>query len=170
MVSWGNSPEESIGINGHIPADASGSALEYMEVKAGQGLAGTPINAAFIGSCTNSRISDLTRAAELLKGRKVAKNVEAICVPGSSSVKREAERLGLDKIFLAAGFEWRESGCSMCFFAGGESFAEGARVISSTNRNFRNRQGLNVKTHIASPEIVVASAIAGAISDFREIL
>ena len=103
-----------------------------------------------------------------LKGRKVAAGIRAICVPGSSAVRRAAEAEGLDRVFLDAGFEWRESGCSMCFFAGGESFAEGSRVISSTNRNFESRQGLRVKTHIASPETVAASALAGAIADARD--
>ncbi|MEW4469059.1 aconitase family protein, partial [Parasphingorhabdus sp. JC815] len=128
-----------------------------------------PIDAAFIGSCTNSRLSDLRRASALLKGNKVAAGIKAICVPGSSSVKREAEAEGIDQIFINAGFEWRESGCSMCFYAGGESFDAGSRVISTTNRNFESRQGPNVKTHIASPETVVASAIAGAIADPREV-
>jgi 3-isopropylmalate/(R)-2-methylmalate dehydratase large subunit len=134
----------------------------------GQRLAGTPIDAAFIGSCTNARLSDLRRAAGILKGRHVAEGVSAIVVPGSSQVKREAEAEGLDRIFTAAGFEWRESGCSMCFYAGGESFAPGSRVVSSTNRNFEGRQGPGIRTHIASPETVAASAVAGAIADPRD--
>jgi 3-isopropylmalate/(R)-2-methylmalate dehydratase large subunit len=138
-----------------------------MELAAGQALAGTPIQAAFIGSCTNSRLSDLRRAANLLKGRHVAPGVKALVVPGSSAVKRAAEAEGLDRIFSEAGFEWRESGCSMCFYAGGESFPAGSRVVSSTNRNFEGRQGPGIKTHIASPETVVASAVAGAIADPR---
>ena len=130
-------------------------------------LTSLPIAAAFIGSCTNSRISDLRRAAALLRGRKVASGVRAICVPGSMSVKRQAEAEGLDKIFVEAGFEWREPGCSMCFFAGGESFGARERVVSSTNRNFESRQGPETRTHIASPETVAASAIAGHIADAR---
>lgn len=167
MVSWGTSPQASVAVTANVPGDAAQSMLDYMALDAGAPLIGTPINAAFIGSCTNARLSDLRRAAALLKGRKVAPGIRAICVPGSSAVKRAAEAEGLDQVFLDAGFEWRESGCSMCFFAGGESFAEGSRVISSTNRNFESRQGLRVKTHIASPETVAASAIAGAIADAR---
>jgi 3-isopropylmalate/(R)-2-methylmalate dehydratase large subunit len=169
MVSWGTSPEHSVGIGGVVPDKAPEHPLEYMGLARGQPLAGTAINAAFIGSCTNSRLSDLRRAAALLKGRRVAHGVKAICVPGSTAVKRAAEAEGLDEVFEQAGFEWRESGCSMCFYAGGESFAPGSRVISSTNRNFEGRQGPRIRTHIASPEMVAASAIAGCISDPRKI-
>jgi 3-isopropylmalate/(R)-2-methylmalate dehydratase large subunit len=167
MISWGTNPQHAVGIAETVPADADRRPLDYMELKAGQRLAGMPIQAAFIGSCTNSRISDLRRAAHLLKGRQVAPGVQALVVPGSSAVKRTAEAEGLDRIFIAAGFEWRESGCSMCFYAGGESFPAGSRVVSSTNRNFEGRQGPGIKTHIASPETVVASAVAGAIADPR---
>jgi 3-isopropylmalate/(R)-2-methylmalate dehydratase large subunit len=169
MVSWGTNPQQSIGVKDHVPPDADPRPLDYMNLVAGQPISGTPIQAAFIGSCTNSRISDLRRAAALLRGRVVAPGVKALVVPGSSAVKRQAELEGLDRIFTASGFEWRESGCSMCFYAGGESFAPGSRVISSTNRNFEGRQGPGIKTHIASPETVVASAVAGAIADPREI-
>jgi len=168
MLSWGTSPQASVPVTGVVPADAAPAMLDYMALQVGAPLIGTPIDAAFIGSCTNARLSDLRRAAGLLKGRKVAAGIRAICVPGSSAVRRAAEAEGLDRVFLDAGFEWRESGCSMCFFAGGESFAEGSRVISSTNRNFESRQGLRVKTHIASPEMVAASALAGAIADARD--
>ncbi|PXW76239.1 3-isopropylmalate dehydratase large subunit [Blastomonas natatoria] len=168
MVSWGTSPQASVPVTDAIPADASSAMLDYMALQAGAPLIGTPVDAAFIGSCTNARLSDLRRAAALLKGRKVAAGIRAICVPGSSAVRRAAEAEGLDRVFLDAGFEWRESGCSMCFFAGGESFGDGSRVISSTNRNFESRQGLRVKTHIASPETVAASALAGAIADARD--
>lgn len=170
MVSWGTSPEHSIGITSHVPENAGGRPLEYMALEKGQQIAGTAIDAAFIGSCTNSRLSDLRRASSLLRGKTIAPGVKAICVPGSSRVKREAEAEGIDRIFRDAGFEWRESGCSMCFYAGGESFDAGSRVISTTNRNFESRQGPNVKTHIASPETVVASAVAGAITDPRELI
>lgn len=171
MVSWGTSPAQSVALNGRVPGFAgSGNraghdkALAYMGLVEGQSLAGLPIDAAFIGSCTNSRLSDLERAAAVIAGRTVAPGVRAIVVPGSSAVKRAAEAKGIDKLFIAAGFEWRESGCSMCFFAGGESFGAGQRVISSTNRNFESRQGPGTRTHIASPETVAASAIAGRIS------
>lgn len=169
MVSWGTSPEHSVGIGGVVPATAPERSLAYMGLSSGQQLAGTAIDAAFIGSCTNSRLSDLRRAAALLKGRHVAPGIKALCVPGSMAVKRAAEAEGLDEIFTQAGFEWRESGCSMCFYAGGESFPAGSRVISSTNRNFEGRQGPNIRTHIASPEVVAASAIAGRIADPRKV-
>jgi 3-isopropylmalate/(R)-2-methylmalate dehydratase large subunit len=144
-------------------------ALRYMGLEAGQALIGLPVTGAFIGSCTNSRLSDLRRAAAVLRGRKVAQGVRALCVPGSMSVKRAAEAEGLDKVFVEAGFEWRESGCSLCFFAGGESFGPRERVVSSTNRNFESRQGPETRTHIASPETVAASAIAGHIADPRRV-
>ena len=170
MVSWGTNPGQTVGIDGVVPDDAEASPLEYIGLARGQAIKGIPIDAAFIGSCTNSRLSDLRRAAAILQGRKIADGVKAICVPGSSRVKREAEAEGIDLIFKDAGFEWRESGCSMCFYAGGESFAAGSRVISTTNRNFESRQGPNVRTHIASPETVVASAIAGVIADSRDLM
>ena len=169
MVSWGTSPGESIGISQAIPADAAASALAYIGLSAGQQIAGIPINVAFIGSCTNARLSDLRRAAAVLKGRTKAAGVLGLVVPGSSAVKRTAEAEGLDRIFTDAGFEWRESGCSLCFYAGGESFPPGSRVISSTNRNFEGRQGPGIRTHIASPEMVAASAIAGCITDPRTV-
>jgi 3-isopropylmalate/(R)-2-methylmalate dehydratase large subunit len=168
MVSWGANPEASAPIDGVVPKAADRRPLDYMQLERGRPLAGTPIDAAFIGSCTNARLTDLRRAAALLAGRRIAPGVKALVVPGSTAVKRAAEAEGLDRIFAEAGFEWRESGCSMCFYAGGESFAPGSRVISSTNRNFEGRQGPGIKTHIASPETVAASALAGAIADPRE--
>lgn len=169
MVSWGTSPEHSMAVTGSVPKGPD-RAHAYIGLEAGQRLLGTPIDAAFIGSCTNARLSDLRRAAELLRGRHIAPSIKkALVVPGSSAVKRAAEAEGLDKVFTAAGFEWRASGCSLCFFAGGESFAPGSRTISSTNRNFEGRQGPGIRTHIASPETVAASAIAGAIADPREL-
>ena len=170
MVSWGTSPEHSVGISGMVPLGAGERPLAYMGLRRGQSIRGLAIDAAFIGSCTNSRLSDLRRAAALLAGRRVASGVTALCVPGSTVVKRAAEAEGLDRVFTAAGFEWRESGCSMCFYAGGERFPAGARVISSTNRNFEDRQGPGIRTHIASPETVAASAIAGVITDPRDLV
>ena len=177
MVTWGTSPQQAVAIDGVVPAapipgqpESSANhagALDYMGLKAGEPIEGLTIEAAFIGSCTNSRISDLRRAAAILEGRHVAPGVRAICVPGSTPVKLQAEREGLDAVFRDAGFEWRESGCSMCFFSGGESFGPGARVISSTNRNFESRQGPRTRTHLASPETVAASAIRGRITDPR---
>jgi 3-isopropylmalate/(R)-2-methylmalate dehydratase large subunit len=177
QITWGTSPQHETGIDGRVPDPASEPdtnrrqsmtrALEYMGLKPGTPLRGIPIQAAFIGSCTNSRLSDLRAAAAILKGRKVAPGVRAICVPGSTQVKLAAEREGLDRIFRDAGFEWRESGCSMCFYAGGEGFGHEERVISSTNRNFENRQGPRTRTHLASPATVAASALAGHLADVR---
>lgn len=168
MVSWGTSPEHSIPIDAVVPQGPA-RAHDYIGLAAGAPIAGTPINAAFIGSCTNSRLSDLRRAAALVKGRHVVPGVKALVVPGSQAVKRAAEAQGIDRVFADAGFEWRESGCSLCFYAGGEGFAPGSRVISSTNRNFEGRQGPGIRTHIASPEVVAASAIAGCIADPRRL-
>ncbi len=169
MVSWGTSPEHAMPIGGSVPQGPT-RAHDYIGLDAGARLLGTPIDVAFIGSCTNARLSDLRRAAAMVKGRHVAPSIrKAMVVPGSSAVKRAAEAEGLDAVFTAAGFEWRESGCSLCFFAGGERFPEGSRTISSTNRNFEGRQGPGIRTHLANPETVIASAIAGAIADPREI-
>ena len=172
-VTWGTSPQHAIGISSPVPQPRDGQmqkALDYQGLEAGQHAADIKIDAAFIGSCTNSRLSDLRAAAALLNGHAVADGVAAVIVPGSSAVKQAAEAEGLDKIFQAAGFEWRESGCSMCFYAGGETFGEQKRVISSTNRNFEGRQGPGTRTHLASPITVVASAIRGHITDPRELL
>ena len=168
MVSWGTSPEDAVPVDGVVPAGKP-RALDYMGLDVGRPLAGLPIDAAFIGSCTNSRLPDLRRAAALVRGRRVAPGVRAIVVPGSMAVRRAAESEGLDRVFTDAGFEWRMSGCSLCFYAGGPGFAPGTRVISSTNRNFEGRQGPGVRTHIASPETVAASALAGAIADPRTV-
>lgn len=165
MVSWGTSPGQTIPIDAAIPADADPRALAYIGLAAGHPIAGTPIDAAFIGSCTNARLSDLRRAAAIVAGRRIASGIaKALVVPGSSAVKRAAEAEGLDRVFTDAGFEWRESGCALCFYAGGEGFPRGSRVISSTNRNFEGRQGPGIRTHIASPEVVAASALAGVIA------
>ncbi|MBX3564187.1 MAG: 3-isopropylmalate dehydratase large subunit [Sphingomonas sp.] len=177
MVSWGTSPQQAVPLGRPVPdhaavaardaREAYDRALGYMGLTPGQAIEGLAIDAAFIGSCTNSRLSDLRRAAAILQGQRVADGVRAICVPGSTAVKAAAEAEGLDRVFRDAGFEWRESGCSMCFFAGGESFGPQERVISSTNRNFESRQGPGTRTHLASPETVAASAIAGHIADPR---
>lgn len=179
-ITWGTSPQHAIAIHQTVPDPESENdanrrqamqrALQYMDLQAGTDLRTLPIDAAFIGSCTNSRLSDLRTAAEVLRGRKVAEGVRAICVPGSMSVKRAAEAEGLDAIFQAAGFEWREAGCSMCFFAGGESMGYRERVVSSTNRNFESRQGPESRTHLASPATVAASAVLGRIGSAAEVL
>jgi len=177
MITWGTSPQHAVPIRASVPQQAASGttaeaylrALQYMDLQPGVALESLKIDAAFIGSCTNSRLSDLRRAANILRGQRVAAGVRAICVPGSMSVKRAAEAEGLDQVFRDAGFEWRESGCSMCFFAGGESFGEQERVVSSTNRNFESRQGPETRTHLASPETVAASAVAGHLIDFRRL-
>ena len=173
-VTWGTSPQHAVSIDGVVPSpDEFGDettarshqrALEYMGLSAGTAVSDISIDAAFIGSCTNSRLSDLRAVADYLKGKHIAASVSAICVPGSSTVKKAAEKEGIHQIFIDAGFEWRESGCSMCFYAGGETFGAGKRVISSTNRNFEGRQGPRTQTHLASPLTVAASACAGHIS------
>jgi 3-isopropylmalate/(R)-2-methylmalate dehydratase large subunit len=176
-VTWGTSPQHAISIDDKIPdpkqaddpadGDAISRALDYIGLSPGRPISGTPIQAAFIGSCTNSRLSDLRIAADILKGKSVAPGIRAICVPGSSQVKRKAEKEGLDVIFKQSGFEWRESGCSLCFYAGGEGFSPGDRIITTTNRNFEGRQGPMTRSHLASPATVAASAIEGCITDFR---
>jgi 3-isopropylmalate/(R)-2-methylmalate dehydratase large subunit len=177
QVTWGTSPAHAVAIDGVVPDPTVASdatmrtgferALAYMDLKPGQALAGLPIEAAFIGSCTNSRLSDLRAAAALLRGRRVAPGVKALVVPGSTTLKKEAEAEGLDRVFEEAGFEWRESGCSLCFYSGGDSFGAARRVITSTNRNFEGRQGPGVRSHLASPLTVAASAVAGRITDPR---
>lgn len=179
-VTWGTSPQHACAISDSVPAldtlkdddarTAAQRAMAYQGLSAGTPLAGLAIDNAFIGSCTNARIEDLRAAAAILQGRKVAAHVKAICVPGSQQVKAAAEREGLHHIFLDAGFEWRESGCSMCFFAGGEHFGAGERVLSTSNRNFESRQGPGTRTHLASPATVAASAINGCITDPRTLM
>jgi 3-isopropylmalate/(R)-2-methylmalate dehydratase large subunit len=177
QVTWGISPEHVIGVDGLIPDPqaiddparraALETALDYMGLKAGAPIAGTPVDWVFIGSCTNSRLSDLRAAAEVARGRKVAPGVRAWIVPGSENVKRDAVAEGLDKIFVEAGFEWREPGCSMCLAANGETVAPGQRSVSTSNRNFIGRQGPRARTHLASPASAAAAAISGAIADVR---
>jgi 3-isopropylmalate/(R)-2-methylmalate dehydratase large subunit len=166
MVTWGTSPEHAAPCGGRAGAGPA-RALHYMGLEGGERLADLPLQGAFIGSCTNGRLSDLRAAALYLRGARVAPSVRAVCVPGSQSVRRAAEAEGLDQVFRQAGFEWGEPGCAMCFYAGGQTFPEGARVISSTNRNFEGRQGPGVRTHLASPATVAASAVAGRITDPR---
>ncbi len=177
QVTWGTSPEHVIGVDGHVPdpreiADparraAIETALDYMGLKPGAPIAGTPVDWVFIGSCTNSRIGDLRAAAAVARGRKVAPGVRAWIVPGSETVKRDAEAEGLDKLFIDAGFEWREPGCSMCVAANGETVPPGQRSVSTSNRNFVGRQGPRARTHLASPATAAAAAISGAIVDVR---
>lgn len=176
MISWGTSPEHATAIDQKLTLNQSSQpssikqALSYIDIKNDQDLIGLPIDGVFIGSCTNGRLSDLVAAGEILKGRKVKEGVTAICTPGSALVKKSAEQIGLDKVFIDAGFSWREPGCSLCFYAGGEGFKSGQRVVSTTNRNFRGRQGPGVRTHITSPMMAAAAAIEGQISDCRKYL
>ncbi len=178
QITWGTDPSQVLGISGRVPDPSSAdgsrraameSALAYMDLKPGMALAGLPVNRVFIGSCTNARLPDLHAAADVVRGRKVAQGVVAMVVPGSSTVKREAEAAGLDRVFRDAGFFWGESGCSMCAGGNGDRGEPGERCVSTTNRNFENRQGPKVRTHLVSPETAAASAIAGRIADVRQI-
>ena len=141
-----------------------------MNLTPGRTLEGTPVDYAFIGSCTNSRLSDLQNAARVVRGRKVKQGVTALIVPGSMAVKAEAEAAGLDKVFIEAGFEWRMAGCSMCVGSNGDLVSPGKRSISTTNRNFEHRQGPHSRTHLASPAMVAAAAVSGCITDVRKLL
>ncbi|MEP1229292.1 MAG: 3-isopropylmalate dehydratase large subunit [Litorimonas sp.] len=170
MVTYGTHPGMAIPIDSLIPnasSDADEKALEYMQVKSGDHIAGTKIDRVFIGSCTNSRMEDLRAAANILHGKNVAKSVTAIIVPGSECIKSEAEAEGLHDIFTAAGAQWREPGCSMCLGMNGDIGAPGELIVSTSNRNFAGRQGPDVRTVLASPETAAASAITGVITDPR---
>lgn len=180
QVTWGTNPQHVVGTDAVVPDPAAAAdaahragmeaAMRYMDVQPGTPLASVLIEAAFIGSCTNARLSDLREAASVLRGRKVAPGVKALCVPGSTAIKKAAEAEGLDRVFKEAGFEWRESGCSLCFYVGGDSFGDARRVISTTNRNFEGRQGPGVRTHLASPATVAASATMGRIASARDLV
>jgi 3-isopropylmalate/(R)-2-methylmalate dehydratase large subunit len=179
QVTWGVSPEHVIGISGRVPdpdrapagkREAYRAALEYTRLTPGDAIAGTPVDEVFIGSCSESRISDLRLAAQVVKGRKVAPNVLAWVVPGSRPIKRQAEAEGLDRIFKQAGFEWREPGCSKCYGSNGELVAKGKRSASNSNRNYIGRQGVDAITHLVSTPMAAAAAIAGRIVDVRRLL
>ena len=172
-VTWGTNPGMVIAIDEVIPErlDAAASdALAYMQLLGGERLAGEPVNVVFIGSCTNSRLSDLRAAAALLKGRKVAAGTRVLVVPGSEATRQAAEAEGLDGVFTAAGAEWREPGCSMCLGMNGDTAQPGDLVVSTSNRNFKGRQGRGVRTVLASPLTAAATAITGRITDPREFL
>jgi 3-isopropylmalate/(R)-2-methylmalate dehydratase large subunit len=174
MISYGTHPGMVVPITGKVPDFANdpvhAKALSYMGLQGGEQMVGKPIQVVFIGSCTNGRISDLEAAASVLKGHKVASGVRVLIVPGSQQVKREAERLGLDKIFTEAGAEWRESGCSMCIGMNGDTAGRGQYTVSTSNRNFEGRQGAGSRTLLASPATAAAAAIAGKIADPRAYL
>ena len=177
QVSWGTSPGMVADISGQVPdpeampdensKKAARRALEYMDLKAGQPLEAVAIDRVFIGSCTNSRIEDLRAAAAVIKGRKAASTVYAMVVPGSQAIKQQAEEEGLDKIFSDAGFDWRESGCSMCLAMNPDVLKPGERCASTSNRNFEGRQGAGGRTHLVSPAMAAAAAIAGHFVDVR---
>jgi 3-isopropylmalate/(R)-2-methylmalate dehydratase large subunit len=176
-VTWGTSPEDAIAIDGHMPDPASApdaatrgaieAALAYMGLAPRAAIAGTPVDWVFIGSCANSRLPDLRAAADVARGRRVADGVTAWVVPGSENVKRAAEAEGLREVFEAAGFQWREPGCSMCVAANGEQVPPQARCVSTSNRNFVGRQGPGARTHLASPAMAAAAAVTGRITDVR---
>ncbi len=179
QVTWGTSPEDVVPVSGHIPdpaavADVAKRAameqsLAYMDLKPGTAMRDVRIDKVFIGSCTNGRIEDLREVAALVGGRKVADSVHAMIVPGSGLVKNQAEEEGLDKVFRAAGFDWREPGCSMCLAMNADRLEPGERCASTSNRNFEGRQGRGGRTHLVSPGMAAAAAIAGHIADVREL-
>ncbi len=181
QVSWGTSPEMVVPVTGFIPRPEGESdpvkrqgiekALQYMGLKAGRAVTEIPVDRVFIGSCTNSRIEDMRAAAEVVRGRKVAESVkQVLVVPGSQMVKAQAEAEGLDKIFTAAGMEWREPGCSMCLAMNADKLGAGEHCASTSNRNFEGRQGNGGRTHLVSPAMAAAAAIAGHITDVREMM
>ncbi len=174
MVTWGITPEMAIGIDEKIPAPTNSimqEALDYMKFKAGDNIKGTKIDVAFIGSCTNGRIEDLRIAASILKGKKVAPHVKALAVPGSVIVKEQAEKEGLHEIFMDAGFQWREPGCSMCLAMNPDKLVGDQISASTSNRNFKGRQGSSTgRTMLLSPAMVAAAAIEGAVTDVRDMI
>ena len=172
MITYGTNPGMAIPLTGRVPQpqnDADAAALKYMALEPGQALLGHPVDVVFIGSCTNSRLSDLRNAAHLMKGRKVNSSVRMLVVPGSYEVKRQAEAEGLDKIFKEAGAEWREAGCSMCIAMNGDAVPAGKVAVSTSNRNFEGRQGRGARTLLASPLTAAASAVEGRVADPRRL-
>jgi 3-isopropylmalate/(R)-2-methylmalate dehydratase large subunit len=170
MVTWGTSPEDALPISGRVPDPRNESmhrSLDYMGLSPGTPLTEVAVDRVFIGSCTNSRIEDLRAAAKIAEGRKVAPRVEAWVVPGSGLVKLQAEAEGLDRIFTAAGFQWRHPGCSMCIGTNGDTVAPGARCATTSNRNFIGRQGPGARTHLMSPAMAAAAAVTGRLTDVR---
>ncbi|MBV9660461.1 MAG: 3-isopropylmalate dehydratase large subunit [Acidimicrobiales bacterium] len=180
QVTWGTSPDQVVPITGRVPslgdapdaitAEAWGRALDYMGLEAGTALVDIPIDRVFIGSCTNARLGDLVAAAEVVRGRHLAPDVSGMVVPGSGLVKEAAEAAGLDRIFVEAGFEWRDAGCSMCFASRHDYVDVGQRCASTSNRNFENRQGPGARTHLMSPAMAAAAGVAGHLVDVREVV
>jgi 3-isopropylmalate/(R)-2-methylmalate dehydratase large subunit len=179
-VTWGINPGQSVAVNGTLPDPAAAAegeragieeALQFMGFRAGQKISGTPINVAFIGSCTNSRLSDLREAARIVRGHHVAAGVRALVVPGSETVRQDAEREGLHEVFREAGFEWRGAGCSMCLAMNPDRLEGREICASSSNRNFKGRQGSPTgRTLLMSPAMVAAAALAGQVVDVRRVL
>jgi 3-isopropylmalate/(R)-2-methylmalate dehydratase large subunit len=177
IVTWGTSPEDVVSIKGVVPRPEDGHsdqkkaaiarALDYMGLKGGERMEDIRLDRVFIGSCTNGRIEDLRAVAQAVEGKKVASTVSAMIVPGSGLVKQQAEQEGLDRIFKAAGFDWREPGCSMCLAMNADKLAPGERCASTSNRNFEGRQGFKGRTHLVSPVMAAAAAIAGHFVDVR---
>jgi len=178
QITWGTNPGQVISVNAPVPSPeefqdeterkSTAAALEYMGLKAGSRLTDTSIQRVFIGSCTNARIEDLRAAAKVVHGYRVSNQVHAMVVPGSGQVKRQAEKEGLDRIFKEAGFDWREAGCSMCLAMNPDRLAPGERCASTSNRNFEGRQGKGGRTHLVSPAMAAAAAIAGKFTDIRD--
>jgi 3-isopropylmalate/(R)-2-methylmalate dehydratase large subunit len=179
QVTWGTSPEDVVPITGRVPnpeaardankRQAMLRALEYMGLTADTPMTEVTINKVFIGSCTNGRIEDLREAAKVAEGRKVAAGVYAMVVPGSGLVKEQAEEEGLDRVFIEAGFDWREPGCSMCLAMNADRLQPGERCASTSNRNFEGRQGRGGRTHLMSPGMAAAAAVNGHLADVREL-
>ena len=172
-ITYGTHPGMVTTLDAFVPAATNPQekrALDYMRVEAGKSMLGTPVDIVFLGSCTNSRLSDLRAAADVLRGQRISSRVRMLVVPGSEQIKRDAEREGLHETFKAAGAEWREAGCSMCLGMNGDIGKPGQLVVSTSNRNFEGRQGPGVRTVLASPLVAAASAIAGCIADPRELL
>jgi 3-isopropylmalate/(R)-2-methylmalate dehydratase large subunit len=177
MITYGTNPGTGLPITQRVPdpgrfaasddRESVRHALDYMRLTPGQPLIGTPVDVVFIGSCTNSRLSDLRAAATILRGRRVAAGVRVLVVPGSQAVKRAAEAERLDRVFIEAGAEWREAGCSMCIAMNGDVLRPGQLAVSTSNRNFEGRQGAGGRTLLASPLTAAASAVAGAVADPR---
>jgi 3-isopropylmalate/(R)-2-methylmalate dehydratase large subunit len=180
MITFGTNPGMGIPVTGAVPdpsslsdpleRDSLAKALRYMDLQPGKPLLGHPVNVVFVGSCTNSRITDLRAAASVIQGRKVNPKVRMLVVPGSMPIKRQAEAEGLDRIFREAGADWREAGCSMCIAMNGDQLSPGEYSVSTSNRNFEGRQGKGGRTFLASPLTAAASAVTGVVTDARSLL
>jgi 3-isopropylmalate/(R)-2-methylmalate dehydratase large subunit len=174
MITYGTNPGMGVPVTARVPDPAGQPSLEkalkYMGLKAGEPLLGRPVDVVFIGSCTNSRLSDLREAARVLRGRKVAPGLRVLVVPGSQQVKKAAEAEGLDRVFREAGADWREAGCSMCIAMNGDQLQPGQYAVSTSNRNFEGRQGAGGRTFLASPLTAAATALSGRIADARQVM